>query len=37
MFLLLRRGTLEKNCPKFLESIKGKDKIGEGETVDGGV
>ena len=32
MFLLLRRRTLEKNCPNFLESIKGKDKIREGET-----
>ena len=25
-------GDCKRNCPKFLESIKGKDKIGEGET-----
>ena len=25
-------GHWKRNCPKFLESIKGKDKIGEGET-----
>ena len=31
-FYYQEEGHWKRNCPKFLESIKEKDKIGEGET-----